>query len=46
MAEKELTWDEFEKRLIAAGWKPADAHRERLEQEFGYLGDCDGDMDL
>lgn len=41
-----MTWDEFEERLILAGWKPEDAHRERLEQEFGAAGDCDGDMEI
>jgi len=43
---KEMTWDQFEQRLIEAGWKPEDAKREREAQEHGDLGDCDGDLDL
>jgi hypothetical protein len=43
---KDLTWDEFEARLIAAGWTPEAAHKERMEQEFGEAGDCDGDLYL
>jgi hypothetical protein len=40
----DMTWDEFEQRLIEAGWSPEEAHKERLANEFGELGDCDGDL--
>lgn len=42
---KEMSWDEFEAMLIARGWPPEDARRERMAQEYGPLGDCDGDAD-
>ena len=44
--EKEISWDDFEKRLINAGWSPEEAKKEREEQENGTLGDCDGDLDI
>lgn len=40
-----MTWDEFEQRLIEAGWSAADAKAEREAQEHGDLGDCDGDLE-
>jgi hypothetical protein len=40
----DISWDEFEARLIQAGWSPDAAHRERLANEFGDTGDCDGDL--
>ncbi len=40
-----MTWDEFEKMLIENGWAPEDARRERQAQEYGVLGDCDGDLE-
>lgn len=46
LAQENLSWDEFEQRLIAAGWTPEDAARERAAQEFGAIGDCDGDLEL
>lgn len=39
-----MTWGEFEQMLIDNGWTPEDAHAERLAQEEGDLGDCDGDL--
>jgi hypothetical protein len=45
MTSKDLTWDEFEQRLIEAGWAPDEAHEERLRQELGDEGDCDGDLE-
>ena len=42
----DLSWDQFEQRLIEAGWTPEAAKAERELQEHGWLGDCDGDMDL
>jgi len=41
----DLSWDEFEARLIKAGWPPEEARSERLAQEHGDLGDCDGDLE-
>ena len=43
---KDMSWDEFECRLIEAGWSPEDAKREREAQEHGWLGDCDGDLGI
>jgi len=40
-----VTWDEFERRLIDAGWPPEEAKAEREAQEHGWLGDCDGDLE-
>ena len=40
----DLSWDEFEQRLVTAGWPPDEAKRERLANEFGDVGDCDGDL--
>jgi hypothetical protein len=40
----DLTWDEFEQHLIDVGWSKEDAHAERLANEFGDTGDCDGDL--
>ena len=40
----DMSWDEFEQMLIQHGWTPEDAARERNAQEFGDLGDCDGDL--
>ncbi len=40
-----LSWDEFERHLIVAGWNADEARRERLAQEHGDLGDCDGDLE-
>lgn len=40
-----MTWDEFELMLIERGWNPDDAHKERLANEFGATGDCDGDLE-
>jgi hypothetical protein len=41
----DLTWDEFEQRLVAAGYSQKEAHEMRLAQEFGEEGDCDGDLE-
>ena len=41
----EITWDEFEAKLIKAGWTPEDAKLERYRQQYGDLGDCDGDLE-
>jgi hypothetical protein len=41
----DMTWDEFEQHLISVGWAKEDAHKEREAQEFGTVGDCDGDFD-
>ena len=41
----DLSWDEFEVRLIEAGWSPEEAKREREANEHGDLGDCDGDLE-
>lgn len=38
-----MTWDEFELRLIEAGWPPKEAHEERLKNENGYYDEDDGD---
>jgi len=40
-----MSWDEFEAYLISVGWSSEDARREREAQEFGELGDCDGDLE-
>ena len=40
-----MSWDEFEKMLIEAGWSEEDAKREREANEHGALGDCDGDLE-
>lgn len=37
-----MTWDEFEKRLIEAGWSPEEAHQERLRNEIGEYDEDDG----
>jgi hypothetical protein len=42
---RDMTWDEFERHLISAGWTAEDAKRERGAQEHGDLGDCDGDFE-
>ena len=42
---KDMTWDEFEQRLIEAGWSKKEAKAEREANEHGNLGDCDGDLD-
>lgn len=39
-----MTWDEFEQMLIDRGWSKEDAHAERVANETGDLGDCDGDL--
>jgi cytochrome oxidase assembly protein ShyY1 len=39
-----VSWDDFEKMLIERGWSPEEAHAERMLQEHGWLGDCDGDI--
>lgn len=41
----DLSWDEFEQRLVEAGWGKTAAKRERQRQEHGDLGDCDGDLE-
>jgi hypothetical protein len=41
----EISWNEFERRLIEAGWSQEAAKRERQRQESGDLGDCDGDLE-
>lgn len=41
----EMTWDQFEAHLIAVGWTPEEAKKEREANEKGELGDCDGDLD-
>lgn len=41
-----MTWDDFEKHLISVGWSSEDAKKERDFQEKGWLGDCDGDLEL
>ncbi len=41
---KDMSWDEFERMLVARGWSKEDAAAERQEQEHGVMGDCDGDM--
>jgi hypothetical protein len=40
----DITWDEFEQRLVRAGFSRIKAHKQRLEQELGLLGDEDGDL--
>jgi hypothetical protein len=45
-ALKAMAWDEFEVYLISVGWTAEEAHEERLRQETGDLGDCDGDICL
>lgn len=41
---RDIEWDDFEKMLIAKGWPPEEAKKEREAQETGSLGDCDGDL--
>jgi len=43
---KDMSCDEFEQRLIEAGWTPEDAKKEREANEKGSIGDCDGDLEL
>lgn len=40
---REMSWEEFEQILVARGWPPEDAHRERLlhEREAPDEGDQD-----
>lgn len=46
MSERDMSWDDFEKRLIESGWTKKAARAERLAQEFGEAGDCDGDLNF
>jgi hypothetical protein len=40
----DISWDEFEERLFKAGFSRTEASRQRDQQQFGLLGDCDGDL--
>lgn len=42
---KELSWDEFEQQLVKAGYSDEEAHKMRLDNEFGDEGDPDGELD-